>query len=53
MNRVILLMITGTLYIQMEQYPEAERNLKHALELNPGHHGATNNLKVLEYQRAR
>lgn len=36
----------------MERYKDAELNLKRALELNPGHYGATNNLKVLEYQRA-
>ena len=43
----------GTLYIQMERYSEAERNLKQALQLNPDHYGAANNLKVLDYQRAR
>lgn len=43
----------GTLYIQMGKYEEAEVNLKHALQLNPEHYGAINNLKVLEYHRAR
>ena len=44
--------LTGTLYIQMERYSEAEHNLKHALHLNPNHYGAANNLKVLEYQQS-
>lgn len=47
------LYLIGTLYIQMQRYPEAEWNLKHALQLNPNHYGAANNLKVLDYQRAR
>lgn len=30
---------------------EAETNLRHALKLNPSHHGALNNLNVIQYYR--
>ena len=51
--RCTVLSTIGTLYIQMGEYEKAEVNLKHALLLNPEHYGAVNNLKVLEYHRAR
>ena len=51
--RYTVLSTIGTLYIQMGEYEKAEVNLKHALLLNPEHYGAVNNLKVLDYHRAR
>ena len=42
---------TGTLYVQMGRLDEGEKNLLHALKLNPHHHGAMNNLRVVEHQR--
>ena len=41
----------GTLYVQTGRLDDAESYLKHALKLNPSHHGAMNNLRVVEYQR--
>ena len=41
----------GTLYVQMGRLDDGERNLLHALKLNPSHHGAKNNLRVVEHQR--
>ena len=35
----------------MGRTQEAEEHLKYALKLNPSHHGALNNLKVIEYYR--
>ena len=42
---------TGTLYVQMGRLDKGEKNLLHALKLNPHHHGAMNNLRVVEHQR--
>ena len=41
----------GTLLYKMGRIKEAEENLKHALKLNPRHHGALNNLKVIEFYK--
>ena len=41
----------GTLYVQMGRLGDAESYLRHALKLNPNHHGAVNNLRVVEHQR--
>jgi Flp pilus assembly protein TadD len=35
----------------MGKIDEAENHLKYALRLNPNHHGALNNLKVINYYR--
>ena len=39
--------------VQMGRLDEAESHLKHALRLNPGHHGAANNLKVVHHHREK
>ena len=41
----------GTLLYQMGRTEEAVEELNHALLLNPNHHGARNNLHVIEYYR--
>ena len=41
----------GTLYVQMGRLEDGEKHLKDALKLNPHHHGAMNNLRVVEHQR--
>ena len=41
----------GTLYVQMGKLDDGERYLRHALKLNPHHHGAMNNLRVVEHQK--
>lgn len=43
--------ILGTLLYQMGRVQEGEKYLLQALKLNPNHHGALNNLKVIEYYR--
>ena len=35
----------------MKKEDEAEKNLRHALKLNPKHNGALNNLKVIQFYR--
>ena len=40
---------SGTLLYQMGREEEAKQNLHRALELNPHHVGAQNNLRVIEY----
>ena len=37
----------------MGKLEESEKYLKQALRLNPQHHGALNNLKVVEIQKRR
>ena len=49
--KLITKFFTGTLYVQMGRLDEGEKNLLHALKLNPHHHGAMNNLRVVEHQR--
>ena len=44
---------TGTLLYQMGKLEESEKYLKQALQLNPQHHGALNNLKVVEFQKRK
>lgn len=43
--------ILGTLLYQMGEVDEGEKYLRYALKLNPNHHGALNNLKVIQYYR--
>jgi len=43
----------GTLLYQMGKVKEAEKYLRHALQLNPHHSGAVNNLKVVEYHKRK
>lgn len=38
----------GTLFIQMGELDKGERYLNRALELQPQHYGALNNLKVID-----
>ena len=45
------LITIGTLLYKMGRIKEAEENLKYALKLNPRHHGALNNLKVIEFYK--
>lgn len=35
----------------MDRVEEAEQYLKYALKLNPNHHGAKNNLYVIEFYK--
>lgn len=42
---------SGTLYVTMGRLDDGEKQLKHALKLNPHHHGAMNNLRVVEHHR--
>lgn len=35
----------------MGEVDEGEKYLRYALKLNPNHHGALNNLKVIQYYR--
>jgi len=37
----------------MGRIEESEKYLKQALHLNPQHHGALNNLKVVEFQKRK
>jgi len=45
--------VIGTLLYQMGKVEEAEKYLRHALQLNPHHSGAVNNLKVVEYHKRK
>ena len=44
---------TGTLYIQMGLWDDGEKQLRRALELNPDHYGAINNLKVAQHYKQK
>jgi len=37
----------------MGRVEEAESSLKHALKLHPNHHGAANNLKVVQHHKLK
>jgi len=37
----------------MGKVEESEKYLRHALQLNPHHSGAVNNLKVVEYHKRK
>ncbi len=43
----------GTLYVQMGRWDDGEKELRRALELNPHHHGAMNNLKVAQHYKMK
>lgn len=43
----------GTMLFQVGRIDEAESKLKHALILNPNHHGAANNLKVVYHHKKK
>ncbi len=46
-------MHAGTLYVQMGRWEEGEKELRRALDLNPHHHGANNNLKVAQHYKMK